>query len=276
MLTDNRLHLIPDGTEFYAIYPGFKAMRGVFLQTNGRRAYFSSSDHGIHQGSAANILSYYHEHFLAVPPVPPSKDPFECLYVAKGKFLRNSLSHLLAILDDAGLATVGSLLPVEQTPNESGRLDLLPRHCPCYIKVGEQAAWTGIAVHEAPRRGRTSGFFSDNGMLAGETAEEALEQYMRRSKEAIRISNPLAHIFLAEGPHKDQSLAFLFEHGSELAIRDCLKPPLQTVEQVLRKLQQQEDALQEELNALVSLGAKKRHVEELEHRVQQMRAQLGL
>jgi hypothetical protein len=225
MSVNSKLCLIPNGTEFYAIESLRKLMTGIFLHTAPRVAYFVCPEQGIMQGSVGNIMDYYYRNFLKIsPPEDTDRDPFAHLYVAKGAFLGNSLKGILATLTDEQLAMVGTVAPASAIMD---RLNLLPRNCPCYIKIGTWRAWTGIAIHNASRQGLSSGFFSDDSYLCGATAEEAIKQYMNRYSLTNDVVFPLQHIYLAAGPHKSTSLAHMLEHGSDLALRDCLQPPLE-------------------------------------------------
>jgi len=228
----NKLSVIPNGTEFYVIEPGHARMTGVFLHTAPKTAYFLCPGQGILQASAVNILHYYYYNFLKISPSDSDRyrDPLARFYVTKGS--ETSLQQLL-LRSDEEIARIGMSWPE--------RLDLLPRHCPCYIQIGTHDPWNGIAIHEAPRQARTSAFFSDNSLLFGANATEALEVYRlqrRLPDNNDNNDNPLEHIYLAEGPHKGTSLAYMFKHASDLALRDCLKPPLEpspTIPETMRR-----------------------------------------
>jgi len=234
-MSSDKLRLITNGTEFYMVASGFKMMLGIYLHTGAGPAYFVCPEQGIMQASAANIMTYYYSNFLKMA-VPAQQDPFILLYVTKGTYRQNALNLLLR-MPDVEIAKIGTPFILEPTVNP---LDLLPRHCPCYIKIGDKEAWNGIAVHDAPRQHLSSAFFSDDSHLFGATAEEAIKQYTRRHSLTSDFVLPLRHIYLAKGPHKDMSLAYLFEHGSEKTIRDCLKLPLEpspTIRDDLRRIE---------------------------------------
>jgi hypothetical protein len=218
-MSTDKLKLIPSGTEFYAIEPGYKPMFGVFLQTGEMEPFFYSSKYSIHRASAADIMAYYRERFLEGKGTPSTMEPLFGLYVAKGTFQRNSLGWLLKEPDQE-IARIGTPEPFLD------HLDLLPRGCPCYIKIGQKTPWYGLTVREAPRQCRTSGFFSEDGWLHGATPQDALKAYLRRNALVGTVPTPFECIYLAEGPLKDITLAHLFER-KESVIRDCLKTPVE-------------------------------------------------
>ena len=177
-------------------------------------------------------MAYYREHFLDGKGAPSSMEPLFGLYVAKGTFQRNSLGWLLKESDQE-IARIGTPEPFLD------RLDLLPRGCPCYIKIGPKEAWNGLTVQEAPRQCRTSGFFSNDGWLHGATPHDALKAYLRRHALVGTVATPYECIYLAEGPLKDIRLAHLFERD-ESAIRDCMKTsvePSPTIRDDLRRIE---------------------------------------
>jgi len=231
-MSADKLRLIPSGTEFYAVEPGCKPMFGVFLQTGEMEPFFYSSKYSIHRASAADIMAYYRERFLEGKGTPSTMEPLFGLYVAKGTFQRNSLGWLLKEPDQE-IARIGTPEPFLDL------LDLLPRGCPCYIKIGQKDAWNGITVQDAPRQCRISGFFSNDSWLHGATPHDTIKAYLRRYELVGTVPTPYECIYLAEGPQKGISLARLFNQEQQ-AIRDCMKTPVDpspTIRADLRRIE---------------------------------------